>query len=187
MEKTSESYFVQKGSWLSATTTAPAGVVRPRVHVLVRRMSDFTWEWLAGYFSFYHIHRSLILVFTGCFFTVSPTFFVPKRKSLFKQQVTILYAKFRGTPSLVGCKQGCATRCIFASGMQGNGERMRKWRGVHSLHLLIFSLFPPSLCISYIYQNLSHFVANTFVANVTKNLLYALWENMGRIRCEEAP
>ena len=27
---------------------------------------------------------------------------------------------------------------------------MRKWREIHSLHFLIFSLFPPSLSISYI-------------------------------------
>ena len=26
---------------------------------------------------------------------------------------------------------------------RGNGERMRKWREIHSLHFLIFSLFPP--------------------------------------------
>ena len=141
-------------------------------------MSDFTWEWLAGYFSIHHIHMSLILVFTGCFFTCFPTFFVPKRKSLFKQQVTILYAKFRGTPSLVGCKLGCATRCIFASGMQGNGERMRKWRGVHSLHLLIISLFPLSLCISYIYQNLSHF-GKHFCCECHKKLIICVMRKYG--------
>ena len=79
---------------------------------------------------------------------------------------------FRGTPSLVGCKQCCATRCILASGMQGNGERMRKWREIHSLHLLIISLFPPSLSISYI--KICHILSqsvkyDTLVANVTKN------------------
>ena len=40
---------------------------------------------------------------------------------------------------------------------RGNGERMRKWREIHSLHFLIFSLFPPSLYISN--KKLSHFVA----------------------------
>ena len=61
-----------------------------------------------------------------------------------------------------------------------NGERMRKWRKIHSLNFLIFSLFPPALSISYIKncQILSQNVKyGTFVANVTKNLRYALWEN----------
>ena len=78
----------------------------------------------------------------------------------------------------------------------GNGERMRKWRGngerkrkwreneemereLHSQDFLILCLFPPSLSISYIKncQILSQNVkCGTFVANVTKNLTYALWE-----------
>ena len=63
---------------------------------------------------------------------------------------------------------------------RGNGERIRKWREIHFLHFLIFSLFPPSLSISYIKnchilsQNVKY---GTFVANVTKNLTYALWGN----------
>ena len=32
----------------------------------------------------------------------------------------------------------------------GNAEEMRNWRDFHSLHFLIFSLFPASLSISYI-------------------------------------
>ena len=57
-----------------------------------------------------------------------------------------------------------------------NEEMERKWREIHSLHFLIFSLFPPSLSISYIKncfilsQNVKY---GTFVANVTKNLKYA--------------
>ena len=50
---------------------------------------------------------------------------------------------------------------------------MRKWEEIHSLHFLTFSLFPPSLSISYIRncQILSQNVENgTFVANVTKKL-----------------
>ena len=34
--------------------------------------------------------------------------------------------------------------------MKMNGERMRKWREIHSLHFLIFPSFPPSLSISCI-------------------------------------
>ena len=63
---------------------------------------------------------------------------------------------------------------------RGNLERMRIWREIHSLHFLIFSLFLLSLSISYIknYLILSQNVKYaTFVANVTKNLSYALWEN----------
>ena len=52
--------------------------------------------------------------------------------------------------------QGCATRCILAFGMWGNGERKRKWREIHSLHfffflhfLILFS-YPPFLSIAYI-------------------------------------
>ena len=54
---------------------------------------------------------------------------------------------------------------------------MCKWREIHSLHSLIFSLFPS---ISYIKnclilsQNVKYC---TFVANVTKDLTYALWGN----------
>ena len=63
---------------------------------------------------------------------------------------------------------------------RGNGERMRKWREIHSQDFLILCLFPPSLSISYIKnchilsQNVKY---GTFVANVTKNLTYALWGN----------
>ena len=66
-------------------------------------------------------------------------------------------------------------------GEWGNGERMRKWREIHPLHFLIFSLSPPSLSISYI-KNCCILLQNvkngTFVANVTKkNLTYAQWDN----------
>ena len=63
----------------------------------------------------------------------------------------------------------------------------RKWREneemereIHSQDFLILCLFPPSLSISYIKnchilsQNVKY---GTFVANVTKNLTYALWGN----------
>ena len=86
--------------------------------------------------------------------------------------------------------QGCTNCGILASWLRengermikrkGNGERMRKWREIYSLHFLIFSLFPPSLSISYIKnclilsQNVKY---GTFVMNVTKKLTYALWES----------
>ena len=77
---------------------------------------------------------------------------------------------------------------IFQQNMKnfdvGNGERGRKWREneemeweIHSQDFLILCLFPPSLSISYIKnchilsQNVKY---GTFVANVTKNLSYAL-------------
>ena len=66
---------------------------------------------------------------------------------------------------------------------------MRKWREIHSIHVLIFSLFPPSLSISYIKnclilsQNVKY---GTFVADVTKNLSNEKII-LGRIRCEKAP
>ena len=49
-----------------------------------------------------------------------------------------------------------------------NGERMRKWRGNGER----FTLFISSLSLLSI--NVEY---GTFVANVTKNLTYALWEN----------
>ena len=68
-----------------------------------------------------------------------------------------------------------------------NEEMKRKWREneemereIHSQDFLILCLFPPSLSISYIKnchilsQNVKY---GTFVANVTKNLTYALWGN----------
>ena len=68
---------------------------------------------------------------------------------------------------------------------------MRKWREIYSLHFLIFSLFPPSLSISYIknchilWQNVKY---STFVANVTRTQ-HTRYEKtiLSRIRCEEAP
>ena len=77
--------------------------------------------------------------------------------------------------------QGYTTCCILASGIQENEEIMRKWRGNGeriTLHIYSFSLyflplyqFPISKLLS---QNVKY---GTFVANVTKNLAYALWEN----------
>ena len=63
---------------------------------------------------------------------------------------------------------------------RGNGERMRKWREIHTLHFLILSLFLPSLSISYI--KICHILSQnvkygTFVANVTKKSTYAIWGN----------
>ena len=68
-----------------------------------------------------------------------------------------------------------------------NEEMKRKWREneemereIHSQDFLILCLFPPSLSISYIKnchilsQNVKY---GTYVANVTKNLTYALGEN----------
>ena len=57
---------------------------------------------------------------------------------------------------------------------------MRKCREWISLHFLILSLFPPPLSISYI--KICHILSQNvkygfFVANVTKNLTYALWGN----------
>ena len=60
----------------------------------------------------------------------------------------------------VGFFQGLASCASVPAWVWENGERMRKWRGnrermrksreIHSLRFLIFSLFPPSLSISYI-------------------------------------
>ena len=66
---------------------------------------------------------------------------------------------------------------------------MRKWRETHSLYFPFFSLFPPSLSISYIkiclilLQNVKY---GTFVANVAKNLTCTRYEKiiLGRIRAE---
>ena len=79
--------------------------------------------------------------------------------------------------------QGCTNCGILASWLRENVERIRKreeTREIHSLPFLIFSLFSLSLSISYIknchilWQSVKH---GTFVANVTKNLTYPLWEN----------
>ena len=69
---------------------------------------------------------------------------------------------------------------------------MGKWREAHSLHFLIFSLFPPSLSISYVKnclilsQNVVTY--GTFSANVTKKL-HTRYEKiiLGQISCEKAP
>ena len=59
-------------------------------------------------------------------------------------------------------------------------EMERQWKEIHSLHFLIFSLFPPSLSISNIKkclilsQNVKYV---TFVGMSQKNLTYAPWEN----------
>ena len=57
---------------------------------------------------------------------------------------------------------------------------MRKWRGNEERFTLYISSFSPSLSIFYIKnclilsQNIKY---GTFVANVKRNLTYALWEN----------
>ena len=60
----------------------------------------------------------------------------------------------------------------------GNKEHMRKWREIHSLHILIFSLSPRlSMPFKICHILLKNVKYGTCVANVTKNLTYALWEN----------
>ena len=64
---------------------------------------------------------------------------------------------------------------LVAAWKLGWEKMQREWG-----NFLIFSLYPPSLSISYIKnclilpQNVRY---GTFVANVKKNLTYALWEN----------
>ena len=121
---------------------------------------------------------------------------VDNLRELLNQQWSIETTSFSYSTTLQGC-----TNCgSLAAGLRGNGERMRKWRGngermrkwrgngermrkwreIHSQDFLILCLFPPSLSISYIKnchilsQNVKY---GTFVANVTKNLTYVLWEN----------
>ena len=102
---------------------------------------------------------------------------------------------------LLCAEQGCITFGSLAARLRENGERMkkcgvngkimRKRREIHSLHFLIFSLFPPSLSISYLKnclilsQNVKYGI---FVANVTKTE-HTRYEEiiLGRILCEEAP
>ena len=65
-----------------------------------------------------------------------------------------------------------------------NGEMKRKWRGNGDRFIIYISsfspIFPPPLSFSCIKnclilsQNVKY---GTFVANVTKNLTYSLWEN----------
>ena len=94
----------------------------------------------------------------------------------------------------ISYRQGCTSCAILPAWLWERGERMKKWRGngekmrkwwervrkcgdIHSLHFLIFSLFPPSLSISYI-ENCLILSQNVKLGIfVTKNLTYALWEN----------
>ena len=91
--------------------------------------------------------------------------------------------------------QGC-TNCgsLAAKKWRENEKMKRKWREIHSLNFLMFSLFPPSP--SYILYPISKIVslcrkmlnAALLSRMSLKNLTYALWENiLGRIRCEKAP
>ena len=63
---------------------------------------------------------------------------------------------------------------------RGNGERWRKWREIHSLHFLIFSLFPPSLSIFCI--------KNCLILSQMSQKLNMCYEKiiLGRIRCQKA-
>ena len=69
-----------------------------------------------------------------------------------------------------------------------NGERMRKWREVHSLHFLVF-FFLPSLSISHIKnclilsQNVKY---GTFVANIAKKTWHTHYKKI-ILGCEKAP
>ena len=104
----------------------------------------------------------------------------------FERKATQLLIKYKSGALVTQCRgNGERMRKWRGNGEEmdrewENGERTRKWREIHSLHFLIFSFFPPFLSISHInnclilLQNVKY---GTFVANVTKNLLYALWEN----------
>ena len=73
----------------------------------------------------------------------------------------------------------CTTCCSVASRLQENGEKLERENEEmerDSLFTFPHFLFISSFSIHFLYQKLSHFVG-TFVANVTKNLTYALWEN----------
>ena len=62
----------------------------------------------------------------------------------------------------------------------GNGERLTFYISSFSLYFLPLSPFPPSLSISYIKMHhilLQNVKYGTFVANVTKISIYALWGN----------
>ena len=68
---------------------------------------------------------------------------------------------------------------------------MRKWREIHSLHLLIFSLSPPSLSISYIKNCLilsQNGKYDTF-SRMSQETEHTRYEKIiqGRICCEKAP
>ena len=72
--------------------------------------------------------------------------------------------------------------CIWDARKWRENEKMkRKWREIHSLHFLIFSLFPPPpVSISYIKNCLilsRNVKYGPFVANVIKNLASILNEN----------
>ena len=67
---------------------------------------------------------------------------------------------------------------------------MRKWREIHSLDFLIFSLFPPSLSISYIKIVIfCRKMSKTDFCHECHKKLNMRNEKMilGRIRCEKAP
>ena len=67
---------------------------------------------------------------------------------------------------------------------------MRKWREIHSLDFLIFSLFPPFLSISYIKNcNILSQMSKTDFCRECHKKLNMRNEKMilGRIRCEKAP
>ena len=76
---------------------------------------------------------------------------------------------------------GCTSCASLPAWLWENGERMRKWREIRSLYFIIFSFFF-SLSFHFHYikncltlsQNVNY---GTFVANVKKNLTYALCEN----------
>ena len=64
----------------------------------------------------------------------------------------------------------------------GENEKMkRKWREIHSLHFLIFSLFPPSLTLSYINKPLLLQMSQKTQHTRNEKII------LGRIRCEKAP
>ena len=68
---------------------------------------------------------------------------------------------------------------------------MRKWREIHSLDFLIFSLFPPFLSISYIKNCniLSQNVKDRLLSRMSQKTYHTYYEKiiLGRIRCEKAP
>ena len=49
-----------------------------------------------------------------------------------------------------GLHKSCQPASLAVKKWKGSAEKMRNWREIYSLHFLTFSLFPPSISISYI-------------------------------------
>ena len=141
-------------------------------------MSDFTWEWLAGYFSIHHIHMSLILVFTGCFFLpVSPLFSYQKENHCSNNKLPFYMQNFVEHRLWLAASRVAQ---LAASLHPGCKEMEREWGNEEEFTLYIYSLslyFLPLFAFP-ISIKICHILSQTLLLRMSQKTYYMRYEKI---------